>query len=70
MVKRNKSKMCNKIKVQNNKMCKKTVYWDLINSNVNKRDVHKAAIWVMRSFTVNNLVSVYETWFVFRSLMA
>ncbi len=53
--KRNKSKMCNEIKkVQNNKMCKKTircpknnklckkgktVYWDLINSNVNKRDV-------------------------------
>ncbi len=58
--------------------CKKTVYWDLINSNVNKRDVqtgcsgyvHKAAIRVMRIFTVNNLVSVYETGFVFRSLMA
>ncbi len=51
----------------------KTVYWDLINSNVNKRDVqtgcsgyvHKAAIRVMRIFTVNNLVSVYETGFVF-----
>ncbi len=34
-------------------MCKKTVYWDLINSNVNKRDVqtvvqgivHKAALF-------------------------
>ncbi len=25
--------------MQNNKMCKKTVYWDLINSNMNKRDV-------------------------------
>ncbi len=44
--KRNKSKMCNEIKkcktircAKNNKMCKKTVYWDLINSNVNKRDV-------------------------------
>ncbi len=56
----------------------KTVYWDLINSNVNKRDVqtgcsgyvHKAAIRVMRIFTVNNLVSVYETGFEFRSLMA
>ncbi len=39
--KRNKSKMCNGIKsakqldVQNNKMCKKTVFWDLINSNMN-----------------------------------
>ncbi len=56
----------------------KTVYWDLINSNVNKRDVqtgcsgyvHKAAIRVMRILTVNNLVSVYETGFVLRSLMA
>ncbi len=56
----------------------KTVYWDLINSNVNKRDVqtgctgyvHKAAIRVMIIFTVNNLVSVYETGFVLRSLMA
>ncbi len=25
--------------MQNNKMCKKTVFWDLINSNVNKRAV-------------------------------
>ncbi len=73
------NKMCKTIRcAKNNKMCKKTVYWDLINSNVNKRDVqtgcsgyvHKAAIRVMRIFTVNNLVSVYETGFVFRSLMA
>ncbi len=67
--------------MQNNKIVifmKKTVYWELINTNVYKRDVqtgcsgyvHKAAIWVMRIFTVNNLVSVYETGFVFRSLMA
>ncbi len=46
----NKNTMCNEKKVQNNEMCKtidvqktkrkkKTVYWDLINSNVNKRDV-------------------------------
>ncbi len=56
----------------------KTVYWDLINSNVNKRDVqtggsgyvHKATIRVMRIFTIDILVSVYETGFVFRSLMA
>ncbi len=56
----------------------KTVHWDLINSNVNKRDVqtgcpgyvHKAAIRVVRIFTVNNLVSVYGTGLVFRSLMA
>ncbi len=58
----------------------KTVYWDLINSNLNKRDVQtgcsgyvlKAAIRVIKygCFTVNNLVSVYETGFVLRSLMA
>ncbi len=59
--------------MQNNEMCKtidvqkKTVNWDLIHSNMNKRDVqtgcsgyvHKAAIRVMRiCFTVNNLISV------------
>ncbi len=27
--------------MQNNKMCKKTVYWDLINSNMKKRDVQE-----------------------------
>ncbi len=58
----------------------KTVYWDLINSNMNKRDVQtgcsgvctQAAIRVMRVWmiTVNSLVSVYETEFEFRSLMA
>ncbi len=45
-----KSKMCNRIKSA------KTVYWDLINSNMNKRDVqtgctgyvHIAAIRMMR----------------------
>ncbi len=38
--KRNKSKMCNEIKKCKTIRCaKKTVYWDLINSNVNKRDV-------------------------------
>ncbi len=54
--------------MQNNKMCKKPVYWDLINSNMNKRDVqtgctgyvHKATIWVMRiwMFFSNSLVNV------------
>ncbi len=24
---------------KNNRMCKKTVYWDLINSDMNRRDV-------------------------------
>ncbi len=63
-------------------MCKKTVYWDLINSNMNmnmnRRDVQRVVqgmytkIRVMRicMFFSNNLVSVYETGFVFRSLMA
>ncbi len=54
----------------------KTVYWDLINSNVNKRDVqtgcsgyvHKAAKRVMRIFTVNNLVSVYDCLLLFMRL--
>ncbi len=39
-----KNKMCKK----NNKMYKKekkTVYWDLINSNVNKRDVQTGCSW-------------------------
>ncbi len=67
---------------KNNKMYKKrkTVYWDLINSNVNKRDVqtgcsgyvHRAAMmrmWEYLQLTMG-LVSVYETEFEFRSLMA
>ncbi len=49
------NEMCKTIDVQKTKI-KKTVYWDLINSNVNKRDVqtgcsgyvHKAAIRVVR----------------------
>ncbi len=51
-----KSKMCNKIKSEKQIRCAKTVYWDLINSNMNKRDVqtgctgyvHIAAIRMMR----------------------
>ncbi len=58
-----KSKMCNRIKkCKTNKMCK-TVYWDLINSNMN-RDVHTgctgyiqvAAIWMMRIVNVLQLI--------------
>ncbi len=57
--------MCKTIDVQNNRCAKnekktKTVYWDLINSNVNKRDVqtgcsgyvHKAAIRVVRIYVL------------------
>ncbi len=44
--------MCNRITSAKQIRCAKTVYWDLINSNMNKRDVqtgwtgyvHKAAI--------------------------
>ncbi len=54
-------------------MCKNSI-WDLINSNMNKRDgwdvqtvctgyVHIAAIRMMR-------INVYETEFVLRSMMA
>ncbi len=50
-----KSKMCNRIKSAQQIRCAKTVYWDLINSNMNKRDVqtgftgyvHIAAIRMM-----------------------
>ncbi len=55
------------------------MYWDLINSDMNRRDVqmgcsgyvHKntgdESVWM---FFSNNLVGDYETGFVFRSLMA
>ncbi len=55
------------------------MYWDLINSDMNRRDVQTGCsgyintkIRVMRvwMFFSNNLVSDYETGFVFRSLMA
>ncbi len=36
-----KSKMCNRIKSATQLRCAKTVYWDLINSNMNKRDVQE-----------------------------
>ncbi len=43
--------MCNRIKkCKTNKMCKKTVYWDLINSNMN-RDVQEGC--------ANGLYQVY-----------
>ncbi len=73
-----KSKMCNRITSAKNKQirCAKTVYWDLINSNMNKRDVqtgctgyvHVAAIRMKGKVDVlqliMSLVSVYETGFV------
>ncbi len=68
-----------------NKMCK-TVYWDLINCNMNKRDVQEGcANGLYRVCThisntddenmnvlqlIMSLVNVYETEFVLRSLMA
>ncbi len=42
--KRNKSKMCNGIKSAQQYDVQKTVYWDLINSNMNKRDVQENII--------------------------
>ncbi len=36
-----KSKMCNRIKSAKQIRCAKTVYWELINSNMNKRDVQE-----------------------------
>ncbi len=57
----------------------KTVYWDLINSNMNRRDVRTGCTGYVHTkntgdenmyVSSNNLVSVYETEFEFRSLMA
>ncbi len=68
--------MCNRIKSA------KTVYWDLIISNMNKRDVQEGLYWVCTHSSntddenmnvlqlTMSLVSVYETGFVLRSLMA
>ncbi len=61
--------------------CAKTVYWDLINSNMNKRDVQEGCangLYRVCTHSSNmdvlqltmSLVSVYETGFVLRSLMA
>ncbi len=72
--------MCNRIKSAKQIRCAKTVYWDLINSNMNKRDVQEGCanglyrVCTHSSNTVlqliMSLVSVYETGFVLRSLMA
>ncbi len=59
-------------------MCKNSI-WDLINSNINKRDerdvqtgctgnVHIAAIRMMRLY--DEIVNVYEKEFVLRSLLS
>ncbi len=69
--------MCNRIKSAKQIRCAKTVYWDLINSNMN-RDVqtgwtgyvHVAAIRMMGIVNaiqlIMSLVNVYETEFVLR----
>ncbi len=69
--------MCNKIKSANQIRCAKTVYWDLINSNMNKmckRDVQTVVPGTHGSNTddknmnvlqlIMSLVIVYETEFV------
>ncbi len=81
-----KSKMRNRIKSAKQIRCAKTVYWDLINSNMNRRDVQEGcANGLYRVCThssntddenmnvlqlIMSLVNVYETEFVLRSLMA
>ncbi len=78
--------MCNRIKSAKQIRCAKTVYWDFINSNMNKRDVQEGcANGLYRVCThssntddenmnvlqlIMSLVSVYETEFVLRSLLA
>ncbi len=51
--KNNNNKMC-----KNNKMYKKgkTVYWDLINSNVNKRDVQTVVQGIVHSSNDENVI--------------
>ncbi len=51
--KNNNNKMC-----KNNKMYKKrkTVYWDLINSNVNKRDVQTVVQGIEHSSNDENVI--------------
>ncbi len=77
------SKMC-KNKMCKNKMCKNSI-WDLINSNINKRDerdVQTGLYWECTHSSntddenmdvlqlIMSLVNVYGTEFVLRSLMA
>ncbi len=78
--------MCNRIKSAKQIRYAKTVYWDLINSNMNKRDVQEGCanglyrVCTHSSHTddenmnvlqlIMSLVNVYETGFVLRSLMA
>ncbi len=78
--------MCNRIKSALQIRCAKTVYWDLINSNMHKRDVQEGcANGLYRVCThssntddenmnvlqlIMSLVSVYETGFALTSLMA
>ncbi len=78
--------MCNRINSAKQIRCAKTVYWDLINSNMNRKDVQEGcANGLYRVCTHNSnmddeninvlqlimsLVNVYETEFVLRSLMA
>ncbi len=73
--------MRNRIKSAQQIRCAKTVYWDL-NSNINKRDVQTGLYRVCTHSSntddenmnvlqlIMSLVSVYETGFVLRSLMA
>ncbi len=73
--------MSNRIKSAKQIRCAKTVYWDLINSNMNKRDVQELYRLCTHSSNTDDenmnvlqlimsLVNVYETEFVLRSLMA
>ncbi len=80
-----KSKMCNRIKSAKQIRCAKIVFWDLINSNINKRFIPMGCAnglcWVCTHSSntddenmnvlqlVMSLVSVYETGFVLRSLI-
>ncbi len=62
--------MCKKCKtIRCAKRCAKTVYWDLINSNMNKRDVHGAVnahsicvcMWMYSDVTPFVIVKIFTS---------
>ncbi len=45
---------------KNNRMCKKTVYWDLINSDMNRRDVQTGFSEYVHKNTGDESMDVFQ----------
>ncbi len=45
---------------KNNRMCKKTVYWDLINSDMNRRDVQTGYTGYVHKNTGDESMDVFS----------